>query len=165
MFFVVLQLILQQPEALMKQVSGQHTRMLYMETQTWPLLLKVHGWSPSQPCFRFRRLHASTPPFLRQKKTKQNEQPNDYSVVVHVSKLASGSFLLFEQKVGYIYEAPLGVIGMQDISVNNYRDTGYLLQQLTGYVVLKEPLFVSNEHEESSSRISDVRTRKTKTGN
>lgn len=165
MFFVVLQLILQQPAALMRQVRGQHTRMHYMEPQTWPLLLKVYGWSPSQPCLRVSALHASTPPFLRQKKTKKNEQPNDYSVVGHVSKLASGSFLLFERKVGYICEAPLGVIGMQYISVNDYRDTGYLLQQLTGYVVLKQPLFVSNEHEGSSSRITVVRTRKTKTGN
>ena len=53
MFFVVLPLNLQLSAAsLIRQVSSQHTCLHYMESQTWPLLLKVHGWSPSQPYFR-----------------------------------------------------------------------------------------------------------------
>ena len=94
------------------------------------------------------------PPLSSSSKRKQNKtkRPHDYSVVFDVSKPSDGSFLLFERKVGYTYETDM----REDISVNNNRDTGYLLPQLTGYVVFKEPLVVSNEHEESSSRISVV---------
>ena len=38
-------------------------------------------------------------------------------------------------------EALLGVIGIRDIWVKNYRDTGYLGKKLKGYGILKKKRF------------------------
>ena len=53
-------------------------------------------------------------------------------------KTAQISFMFRYYSCNRSIEALLGVIGIRDILVKNYRDTGYLGERLTGYGIFKK---------------------------